>query len=351
MLEKSVAIQNVSKTFVGSPALIDVSLSVPKGTVATILGPNGAGKTTLLRIITGALQPDSGTVITLGNNMSSLGSKKDLGATQDIRRKIGVVTAKPSLYDRLTGYDNLLFAAKIYGLTESSIKKTIEESAKTFGIFSDLDKKVGGYSTGMKTRLALSRSILGSPELLLFDEPTSGLDPESAGSVLEMIKSMATENKTVIMCTHLLPEAENLSDYVVVMGQGRVHTFGQPNDLFEQNFPLNTFDVFVRNKTNSSFSLSDKQKMLQSLRAFIQKEQWVYDVREKDEMLGGQHETLVSFVVESFDVAPRCIEALLAEGFSVLQATQNRPTLERLYFVTQAKQAENLQEGGSSQNE
>ena len=194
-----VDLRDVSKSFGRVPALSHLSIMAPKGRITVLLGPNGAGKTTAIRVITGALTPDKGLVRTFGFDPDRFG--------EEVRRRCGVVSAKPALYDRLSGWDNLQYSAELYGLGRNAIKP-IREAAGRFGILDALDQRVGGYSTGMKTRLALARSVLHDPELLLFDEPTSGLDPESSHAVLELIREMTADGHTVVMCTHLLVEAE-----------------------------------------------------------------------------------------------------------------------------------------------
>ena len=160
----TVEIRGVSRRFGAVTALDDLDLLVPAGRITVLLGPNGAGKTTAIRMITGALAPDAGHVRVFG-----LDPERD---GEDVRRRCGVVSAKPALYDRLSGRDNLQYAAELYGLGRHA-DAPIREAADRFGIVDALDQQVGGYSTGMKTRLALARSVLHDPELLLFDEPTS----------------------------------------------------------------------------------------------------------------------------------------------------------------------------------
>ena len=144
----------------------------------------------------------------------------------------------PALYDRLDGRANLGYAAELYGLGRGpAVDDVITAAAARFGIEHALDHRVGGYSTGMKTRLALARSILHQPDLLLFDEPTSGLDPESSHAVLEMIQEMTDDGRTVVMCTHLLLEAEGLADQVVVMEDGRDLVSGTPDELTRRYWP------------------------------------------------------------------------------------------------------------------
>jgi ABC-2 type transport system ATP-binding protein len=225
-----VELTGVRRRFGQVDALSGLDLVVPPNRITVLLGPNGAGKTTAIRMITGALDANAGTVRTFGLDPSQDG--------EEVRRRCGVVSAKPALYDRLDGHANLAYAAELYGLGRGDhIDDRIHQAAARFGIEHALDQRVGGFSTGMKTRLALARSILHEPDLLLFDEPTSGLDPESSHAVLEMIREMTDNGRTVVMCTHLLLEAEGLADTVVVMEDGRHLIAGTPDDLTRQFWP------------------------------------------------------------------------------------------------------------------
>jgi ABC-2 type transport system ATP-binding protein len=221
----------VTKRFGDVHALRRLDLDIAKGRITALLGPNGAGKTTAIRLITGAMPPDDGTVSVFGTDPSGPDGER-------VRRRCGVVSAKPSLYDRLDGRDNLRYAAELYGLGRGAgIDRRIEEAAERFGIEAALGQLVGGYSTGMKTRLALARAVLHEPELLLLDEPTSGLDPESARSVLDLVRQMATSGRSVLLCTHLLLEAEGLADEVVVVQDGTTLIRGAQDDLARRYWP------------------------------------------------------------------------------------------------------------------
>ena len=222
-----IQIEGVARSFGRVLALAELTITVPRGSVAVLLGPNGAGKTTAVRLITGALRPQSGTIRVFGEN--------PLEAGESVRSRCGVVAAKPALYDRLTGRDNLQYAAELYGVASGDAR--VEEAAERFGISNALDLRVGGYSTGMKSRLALARAVLHEPDLLLLDEPTAGLDPEAARSVLAHIDWMAGTGKTVVMCTHLLLEAEGIADQVVIMDRGRSIVSGSPAELAQRYWP------------------------------------------------------------------------------------------------------------------
>jgi ABC-type multidrug transport system ATPase subunit len=225
-----VELRDVHRVFGSKPALQGLTLEVPLGTITVLLGPNGAGKTTAIRVVTGALDPDQGEVRVFGLDPAADG--------EAVRRRCGVVSAKPALYDRLSGRDNLAYSAALYGLPRGSVSDAaIAAAAERFAIADALDQQVGGYSTGMKTRLALARSVLHGPDLLLFDEPTSGLDPESSYAVLELIRSMTSTGATVVMCTHLLLEAEGLADQVVVLQDGTDVVSGTPAELTRRYWP------------------------------------------------------------------------------------------------------------------
>ena len=227
----AVVLTDVRRSFGSVVAVDQLTVEVPKGTVTVLLGPNGAGKTTVVRLVTGALRADAGAVRTLGLD-------PDVAAQgTEVRRHCGVVPARPALYDRLTGSDNLRYAAELFAVDASIIDARIAEAAERFEIADALSHRVGGYSTGMRARLALARAVLHNPDLLLLDEPTAGLDPESARAVLALIDEMAEDGKTVVMCTHLLLEAEGLADQVVVMDHGRAVVAGSPAELTHRYWP------------------------------------------------------------------------------------------------------------------
>jgi ABC-type multidrug transport system ATPase subunit len=223
---------DVRVAFGGIVALDGLSFDAAPGEVTVLIGPNGAGKTTAVRVITGALSATSGEVRTFGLDPSGPDG-------EEVRRRCGVVAAKPALYDRLSGYDNLRYAAELYGVDNGRIP----EAAARFGIDYALDRRVGGYSTGMKTRLALARAILHDPDLLLLDEPTSGLDPESGDAVLELIDDLAASGKAIVMCTHLLSEADGLADRILMVDRGRALANGAPDELAAHYWPEPRLDL------------------------------------------------------------------------------------------------------------
>ncbi len=295
-------VAGVSRWFGDVRALTNLTIEVPKGRITVLLGPNGAGKTTAIRMITGALGPHEGTVSVFGLDPTASGG-------EEVRRRCGVVSAKPSLYDRLDGWDNLRYAAELYGLGRRADGR-IREAAAQFGIDSALDHQVGGYSTGMKTRLALARSVLHDPDLLLLDEPTSGLDPESAISVLELIRTMTEQGRTVLMCTHLLLEAEGLADHVVVMQHGTSLIWGEPGELATQFWPT----PVVRISAVDGVGL-DRLARSPGVTA--------YD----------RSDTTATLEIDDLGRVPTLVSELVGAGAAITAVNPFTPTLEDLYFA------------------
>lgn len=298
-----IELEGVVKHFGTNRALDGLDLQVPRGEITVLLGPNGAGKTTAIRMITGAFAPDAGRVRVFG-----LDPEVDGDA---VRTRCGVVSAKPALYDRLTGFDNLRYSAELYGLGRGEeVDARIVAAAARFGIEAALHDQVGGYSTGMKTRLALSRSVLHQPELLLYDEPTSGLDPESSHAVLELIHEMTEDGSTVVMCTHLLLEAEGLADQVVVLQDGADVVSGSPSDLTKQYWP----DAVVR--------IGAEDPTLLDVLA------------THDGVVGYDRSDHTAEVrLDSAARIPDLVQVLSTAGARVTRVEPHEPTLEDLYFA------------------
>lgn len=302
--ELTVDVQQVTRRFGDIVALRDLDLKIARGSITVLLGPNGAGKTTAIRMITGALAPNEGTSRVFG-----LDPAGDDG--EEVRRRCGVVSAKPSLYDRLSGWDNLRYAAELYGIGRgAAADATIRDAAAMFVIEESLDQQVGGYSTGMKTRLALARSILHKPDLLLLDEPTSGLDPESALAVLDLIRDMTSDGQTVLMCTHLLLEAEGLADEIVVMQEGTSLMAGKPQELSRKYWPTQQVRV--------TSPVPEGLDVLAGVDGVL-----AYD-RKGD--------TALLEVAEARDV-PGVVATLAAHRVPIQSVVPFTPSLEELYFA------------------
>jgi ABC-2 type transport system ATP-binding protein len=304
-----IRLEGVAKAFGSNRALTDLDLLVPAGRITVLLGPNGAGKTTAIRMITGAFAPDGGSVRVFGLDPAQEG--------QSVRSRCGVVSAKPALYDRLSGWDNLRYSAELYGLGRGgTVDGRIAEAAARFGIEAALDSQVGAYSTGMKTRLALARSVLHGPSLLLYDEPTSGLDPESSHAVLELIREMTGDGSTVVMCTHLLLEAEGLADQVVVLQDGTDLVHGAPVTLTKQYWPHPQVRLGA-----------DDPALLDAL-------------ADHPGVVGYDRiEGVATLLLEDPSLVPDLVFSLTARGVRVTRVEPHEPSLEDLYFAVRQASA------------
>ncbi len=223
-----ISLDGVVRRFDDVTALDGIDLEIGAGEVVGLLGHNGAGKTTTVRTIAGVLPPDAGTVRVLGLDPATDGPA--------VRRRLGVLPAKPIVDARLTATANLRFAADLFGLPTDGLDHRIADALARFELTDRADEEVAGFSTGMRQRLSLARVLLSDPEVLLLDEPTSALDPVAARHVRDLLADLARgHRRTIVICTHDLTEAEQLCDRVVVLERGRVATAGTPADLRAQH--------------------------------------------------------------------------------------------------------------------
>jgi len=206
-------------------ALDRVSLRVDSGRITGILGANGSGKSTLIRILATLMTPDAGTASVFGY---------DVVAQPDaVRRHINRVSVEASFFKEMSPWENMLYAARLYGSGGKGTRARVETMLERLGLPLDtLDKPMKQLSRGQQQKVAIARSFLTSPSLLLMDEPTTGLDPRSKREVQDLVRSIRRDRAaTVLMCTHDLEEAEVLCDRVVVLDQGRVLAEGTPAEL------------------------------------------------------------------------------------------------------------------------
>lgn len=238
----AVEMQGVSKRFAPSRvwlirqsakkekwALDGVSLTVDSGRITGILGANGSGKSTLIRILATLLLPDSGTASVFGHDV--------LAHPAQVRRHINRVSVEASFFKEMSAWENMLYAARLYGSGSAGTRERVEAILERLGLPLDtLDRPMKQLSRGQQQKVAIARSFLTSPSLLLMDEPTTGLDPRSKREVQELVISIRRDRAaTVLLCTHDLQEAEVLCDRVVLIDRGRVLADGTPAQLIREH--------------------------------------------------------------------------------------------------------------------
>lgn len=225
-----IQIQEVTKQFKDKKkyvtALKHVSFSVGKGEVVGLLGENGAGKTTLLRTIATLLTPTEGSVKVAGYDT--------IKHPNEIKTRIGVLFGgETGLYDRLTARENLQYFALLYGLSKHETKVRIDDLARMFGMRDYLDRKVSGFSKGMRQKVAIARTLIHNPDIILFDEPTTGLDITSSNVFRQLVHQLKREGKTIIFSSHIMEEVSLLCDKVAMMHKGELVYHGDIEHLYQ----------------------------------------------------------------------------------------------------------------------
>jgi ABC-2 type transport system ATP-binding protein len=220
-------------------AVDHLEFSAAAGSIFGLLGPNGAGKSTLVKMLTTLLPPTSGTAFVAGFDI--------VEKPADVRRNIGYVAQMLSADGDLTGYENLLISAKLYGIRGKEREARIAEALAFMNLSDAGGKRVKHYSGGMIRRLEIAQSMLHRPEVLFLDEPTIGLDPVAKRSVWDHIRELREQfGTTILMTTHDMEEADGLCDTVAIMHQGHIASLGRPAELKAEAGPAATLnDVFI----------------------------------------------------------------------------------------------------------
>lgn len=218
--------EGLTKQFDDFTAVNSINLDVPRGEVLALLGPNGAGKTTTIRMLGSILRPTAGRATVAGFDT--------VRQSREVRRVIGLLTEFPGLYTRMKGEEYLDFFGEMQGLPKNIRRERAELLLKQFELWDARGKRLGEYSKGMKQKLTLVRAMLHDPLVLFLDEPTSNMDPQSAKLVRDSILALRRENRTIIICTHNLAEAELLADRIAIIRRGEIIAQGNPAELKSQ---------------------------------------------------------------------------------------------------------------------
>ena len=291
---EAVVLDNLSKTYPGGKrAVQSVSLSLAPGEVFGFLGPNGAGKTSTVKMLNGILKPTEGGCRVFGYD--------PVKEPEKVHMISGIVTEHARMYDAMSGQDNLVFYAEVFGISGEEGKRRARELLEQMELTEAADRKLSAYSTGMRQRLSLARALLHHPRVLFLDEPTSGLDPESAQNVNRMIRSLAEkEGIAVFLCTHQLRYAQEICTRYGLIEEGRLLAEGTLEELRGKAFTVSR----VRIRTG-------QETMRLPIRS------------EKD--------------------IPGIVKQMVESGKDVYAVEEEVPTLEEIYFA--------LTEGGKKQDE
>jgi ABC-2 type transport system ATP-binding protein len=303
-----IQISCLSRRFGEKNAVDNLSLEVQTGEIFGFLGHNGAGKTTTVRLLNGVLEPTSGSASVLGLDPLTEGPA--------VRAHTGVLTETPSLDERLTARDNLAFYADLYNVPRADAPGRVHSLLTEFELADRADEKVGGYSKGMKQRLALARALLHKPEVLFLDEPTAALDPLAARHVHALVENLARrEGCTVFLCTHNLVEAQKLCDRVAVMEHGRLVALGTPSDLTRQYVKRLDVDLEV-----------DPLQMDLALQTLQEFPQLVISPPKKEK-------EVLTMTLCGRESIPELLSILVQKGLRVYRLAPREANLEEVYFA------------------
>jgi sodium transport system ATP-binding protein len=221
--DAAVRVDRLEKTLGRNKVLRGISFEARSGEIFGLLGPNGAGKTTTLRVICTLLAPDTGSVEVLGFDTRT--------APQEVRRRVGVVTAEFGVYPRLSARENIAYFAELSGVLDGELKKKVDGVIERLDMGSFAQQRAETLSSGQKQKVAIARAIVHDPPVLMFDEPTSNLDVLASREIREFMVESKGRGKCVIFSTHVLHDAERLCDRVTIIHQGRVVASGATADV------------------------------------------------------------------------------------------------------------------------
>ena len=299
----------LTRYFPSGVAVDRVSFVLEGGEVLALLGPNGAGKTTTVRLLNGVLRPDGGQALVLGLDPVTDGD--------ELRRRSGVLTENAGLDDRLTTRENLFFTARLRGFAPVDARRRVDELLERFGMAARADDLTQGFSTGQRKRVALARALLHDPELLFLDEPTSGLDPAGTRDVIELIRELADEGRTIVLATHFLGEAGRLATRMAVLHRGQLRAYGNPIELASEFFHGIPADLDL-----GAPATSDTIALLRNTPG-------VSDVTSSNRG--------AVLNVDDREVVPAVVAALVAHEIRVYGASAASPTLEDVYFAIEQR--------------
>ena len=294
-----ISIENIKKTLGNREILKGISFTVERGDIFGYLGPNGAGKTTTIRILLGLFQADSGKLDILGQDIS----------LSETRRKIGFVLDSDGLYESMTAEENMMYYSQIYGLPNAG--ERIDKLLSMMDLEDRCKDKVGTYSRGMRQRLALARSLVHNPEVLILDEPTAGVDPSGQIEIRQiMLDIVHKENKTIFLSSHNLDEVQRICNRIALIDRGEIKLYGELENLRQK---MGSGAVIIETVQNIPDSLMTELKSLPYL-----------GLKEKKER------TLIFSPREGTEISD-IIGFLSSRGVKIEEAVKKEASLEEMY--------------------
>jgi ABC-2 type transport system ATP-binding protein len=289
----------------GPVAVDDVSFAIGEGEIFSLLGPNGAGKTTTISILSCLLKPDGGDARVGGFSVSR--------QQDEVKKLIGVVPQDIALYEDLSGRENLTFWGRMYGLGGAELDKRVDEVLELIGLVDRQKDRVDKYSGGMKRRVNIGAALLHKPRILYLDEPTVGIDPQSRRAILDGVKDLNTGGMTVLYTTHYMEEAQELSDRIAIMDQGKMIAVGTQPELVRM----------VGERTRIDVALDRNAHLLA--------QQW-RELSEVESVSEEEGKPLSLLVDDANVVMPTLFESARSAGARVTKIDLEEPNLEMVFL-------------------
>jgi ABC-2 type transport system ATP-binding protein len=221
--ENAIEVTDLTKRYDGIIAVANITFHVKKDEIFGFLGPNGAGKTTTVRLLTGLTRPTSGTIKVAGFDM--------IRESNNAKEHLGVVPEVSNIYDEMSAWDNLIFAAQLYRVPRDERENRAKELLELFGLYERRTDRAGNFSKGMKRRLTIAAALIHKPDILFLDEPTSGLDVQSSRMIRNLTKDLNKNGATIFLTTHYIEEADQLCQRVAIINQGKIVAVDNPEKL------------------------------------------------------------------------------------------------------------------------
>jgi ABC-2 type transport system ATP-binding protein len=301
---KAIDVQSLYKSFGEIQAVQGARFEANQGEIISLLGPNGAGKTTTISMLSTLLRPDRGDAFILGHSVV-----KDPMA---VKKSLGVVPQEIALYEDLSARENLNFWGKMYGLRGSALKMRVSEVLETIGLSDRQNDRVGKFSGGMKRRVNIAVALLHRPQVLFMDEPTVGIDPQSRRHILDSVKALNSQGMTVLYTTHYMEEAEELSDRIAIMDNGKVIANGTQAELVKIVGQYDRIDVAIN---------AESARVLEDWRA-------TPDVQR----VSGNNGSLTILAEDSNLILPRLFESAAAQDVRITSVAVHEPNLEAVFL-------------------
>ncbi|MEM4653595.1 MAG: ATP-binding cassette domain-containing protein [Candidatus Nezhaarchaeales archaeon] len=320
MKEVMIRAENLTKIFNRSIIAVDhISFNVWKGEIFGFLGPNGAGKTTTINMLITVLRPTEGTASVVGYDV--------VKQANEVRKIIGVVPQEYTADEDLTGYENIMLCADLYGIPRDVAKKRALELLDLVDLLDFKDKRVETYSGGMRRRLELACGLINRPRVLFLDEPTLGLDVHTRAAIWDYIKRLKEEyNMTIFMTTHYLEEADALCDRIAIIDRGKIVAMGSPDEL-KNSLGGDVITLVIKESVDATEAIKSVENVKD-----VKYENGVYRIKVKDGEV----------------TAPLIIDALRKRGCTVTRFSLTKPTLNEVFLEYTGRSLRDVEESKES---